>query len=487
MRSSKQYNLFILAGVFLFFLLGFYFLYTENIERLLILLAIICGTLGLFFLFKNIHFIPYVFAFITPLSIDVEIGAGTKISAPLEIFLICFIFLLGISFLIKKPQNLSKLKHPVTILLGSLILLMLLSSLYGEKSVVSFKKTISQSIYIIGFYVFTVLLINKSTKLGKIYFWYVAGMIIPICNSIINHAKWDFVQPASVYSALPFYDEHTVFGACIAFVIPFTVFKIGLYQQRKIHFGFLLLAIFLIIALLHSYSRAAWISLVVGLVFYFFIRFKGSFKVLLGVLSVLIGVFWFNYSDVYSQLRRNSVKYSEDFSAHLVSVTNLKDDASNRERINRWVCAVRMFKEKPILGFGPGTYQFEYGKYQTDEFTTRISTHRGDKGNAHSEYLMALSETGILGLIILLLLYLKSIQVAMRVLSKKITKEDRVLLFSASLGLTTFYIHGLFNAFSDSPKMAFLLFVSLAIIVYIDNKYSKGQGKIVTSKYNEYI
>ena len=211
-------------------------------------------------------------------------------------------------------------------------------------------------------------------------------------------------------------------------------------------------------------------------------KMKGRFSHFLGILSILVGLFLYNYSSVYSEMRLNSVKYSEEFSQHLVSVTNLKNDASNRERINRWVCAVRMFEEKPIFGFGPGTYQFQYGKYQTNEFTTRISTHRGDKGNAHSEYLMFLSETGIIGFIIFLLLVLKSFQVGFKLVNSKIKQEDSILVFSAILGLTTFYVHGLFNAFSDSPKMAILFLGSLGILVFIDNKYKKESLKIVSSE-----
>ena len=51
------------------------------------------------------------------------------------------------------------------------------------------------------------------------------------------------------------------------------------------------------------------------------------------------------------------------------------------ERINRWKCAVSMFKEKPILGYGPGTYQFHYGVFQNHKDKTIISTNSGDMGN----------------------------------------------------------------------------------------------------------
>ncbi len=467
----RKYNFLILSGILLAIIAGFYFLFTENHEKLILLTTVFISVIGVVLLLQNIQSIPFVIAFMTPLSLDFVLGGGTKLSLPLEGFILFVIFYFFLVFLIKKPENLNKLNHPITWLLSILILVMCMSSLIGDYAIISIKKTISQTIYILGFFVITILLTKKTSSLSKLYFWYAIGMIIPIGNSLYKHANLDFVQSASVYTAMPFYDEHTIFGACVAFLIPFVFLRTGFFQKNKIHFGFCSLSLFLVIAVLHSYSRASWISLSLALLVDVFILLKGKFNMFLGIIAILVSVIWFNYSDVYSEMRRTSVKYSDQFSQHLVSVTNLKNDASNRERINRWVSAYRMFEEKPLLGHGPGTYQFEYGKYQTNEFTTRISTHRGDKGNAHSEYLMFLSETGILGFIIFLLIILKSFQVGISLALKKIESEDRLILLSSLLGLTTFYVHGLFNAFSDSPKMAILFLGSLAILTQIDIKY----------------
>jgi O-antigen ligase len=127
-----------------------------------------------------------------------------------------------------------------------------------------------------------------------------------------------------------------------------------------------------------------------------------------------------------------------------------------------------MFEEKPILGFGPGTYQFNYGNYQTNEFTTRISTHMGDKGNAHSEYFTYLSETGIVGFLVFLSLLFYSIYLSIKLLYSGLDKSTKLLVYASILGLITFYIHGLFNSFIDSQKMAILFMSSLAILVRID-------------------
>ena len=154
-------------------------------------------------------------------------------------------------------------------------------------------------------------------------------------------------------------------------------------------------------------------------------------------------------------------------SNHLTSVTNIQTDASNLERVNRWVCAVRMFEDRPILGYGPGTYQFEYNKFQTTEFKTHISSNKGEKGNAHSEYLTYLSEKGLLGGIIFLLIVFGAIYFGMK--NHELLKDPllRLLNLGVLLGLITYFFHGIFNSFMDQSKMAFLYFTGLGTLVWL--------------------
>ena len=58
-----------------------------------------------------------------------------------------------------------------------------------------------------------------------------------------------------------------------------------------------------------------------------------------------------------------------------------------------------MWQDKPFFGFGPGTYQFEYGPYQRSYEKTRIST---DFGTLRSMPFYMLLGGGLLGAIYVL-------------------------------------------------------------------------------------
>jgi len=173
-------------------------------------------------------------------------------------------------------------------------------------------------------------------------------------------------------------------------------------------------------------------------------------------------------------MEKNKQDSSDDFVEHVKSMSNIATDASNLERINRWMSAIRMFKQRPIQGWGPGTYQFVYAPFQSVEQKTVISTNVGNRGTAHSEYLLALSEQGIIGLISFLIMLLLITRTAIRNYYNISDQRVRLLGLVLFLGLTTYIAHAAFNNFLDTDKMAVPFWGLIAGIVAIDI-YSKDR------------
>lgn len=178
-------------------------------------------------------------------------------------------------------------------------------------------------------------------------------------------------------------------------------------------------------------------------------------------------------------LEQNKVSSNDDLENNVESMSNISTDASNLERINRWACAIEMWHEKPLVGFGPGTYMFEYAPYQMSYNKTIISTNFGDVGNAHSEYLGPLAETGTLGLLIFLTLFLVSFSCGFKAYYKSNTARDKRIIATALCSLSTYYLHGFLNNFLDTDKAAVIFWTLTAILVFYhvktnnDNKVLK--------------
>ena len=175
-----------------------------------------------------------------------------------------------------------------------------------------------------------------------------------------------------------------------------------------------------------------------------------------------------SWNELFSSLEKNKQDSSSNLSEHVASISNVSSDASNLERLNRWKSAWGMFKDRPVFGFGPGTYAFEYAPYQRTRDKTIISTNAGDGGNAHSEFLGPLSEQGFVGMFFMLGIVLATCFTAVKTYKSKGSDEYRMISFVAFLGLITYYLHGLLNNFLDTDKASSLFWGFTAIIVVMD-------------------
>jgi O-antigen ligase len=216
----------------------------------------------------------------------------------------------------------------------------------------------------------------------------------------------------------------------------------------------------------------------VALAFYFIIRLKIRFRTMMTVLALGLLAAWINLDQLLYKLERNKKGSDDDFETHIKSVSNISTDPSNLERLNRWHSAVLMFKERPILGFGPGTYTFQYGSFQRPEDLTIISTFSGDLGNTHSEYFNSLSETGLVGFLSWVGIMLATLATALKVIYRSRQARIKYLGVAALLGLITYWVHGFVNNYSDFDKIAAPMWGFIAVVVALDIYFRKETRRI---------
>jgi O-antigen ligase len=235
------------------------------------------------------------------------------------------------------------------------------------------------------------------------------------------------------------------------------------------------------VGIIFSYGRAAWISLAIALGVFIMVILKIRFYWIAIVAAILIGAFYTFQQQIIDRLEKNKQDSSANFVEHIQSIYNISSDASNLERINRWQAAIRMFDDRPVFGYGPGTYQFVYAPYQRSKEKTINSTNLGDKGNAHSEYLGPLSEMGLPGMLIVILLVIVVIYTGLKVY-KEGDREVKFLSMMALLGLITYFAHGILNNFLDTDKLSVPFWGFIAIIVALDVYHTHRDKEEITEE-----
>jgi len=433
----------------------------------------------LYLLFFNKELLFSIGIFTIPLSVNLGLVGEASISAPSEI-IVALLALASVCIGVYKPFFYKKIiYHPITILLFIDFIWFFISALQSEMIMYSIKRVIIRLIYLLVFFLLTTQFLTNSKNLVKFFLLYTLGLIIPIIVTHYHHSLYSF-NPRTVYEvSKPFYADHTIYGAAIAYILPF-VFVIAI-KGKELNFSkkivnvFWLLFGFLLVSEILSFSRAAWISLLVSLCMFVFVKLKLRFIYFVVVMGILVASFIIFQDTLYQKaLENDNVSNRGEIKEHLMSVSNINSDASNLERINRWKCAIRMFNDRPITGFGPGTYQFVYGPYQSVYELTHISTMAGDRGNAHSEPLTYLSETGLPGFISFLVLLFTTIAYGIRVYYKSTSPLLKYMALAALLGFMTFFFHGIVNSFIDQAKIASLVFGSMAMFVAIDVLNKRG-------------
>jgi len=473
-ETNFSLNLLII-GTFIFIGLIVVSLVLKNNELQVLAYLLALSLPLIYLLLFKLHILVFITVLAIPLSVKLTLNGGIVVSFPAEI-LAGMIAVFYIVYRLLSPARLNGkiFSHPLTILILLDISWLILSTLFSEMPVISLKRTVVRIAFMVVFFFVFSVLFTDFKNIARVWFLYGLGLLIPVFSTLFNHSHYGFSKAVSFLMTKPFYNDHTQYATCIAYILPVLGVMIAMPEKfgvrRNVRILILLLSGVLVAGELFSFSRAALLSIIIAILvagFVVFLRFRLVHFLLLAILAG--GVIYHYRTEIHQYVEKvDSVSRSTDTEEHMKSVMNIQTDASNLERINRWQCALRMFRDRPLTGFGPGTYQFIYGKYQVSPEMTRISTNHGDRGNAHSEYLTYLSETGLPGFIIFNLLLLVAISTAIRIYRVSHRKEVRWIAIAILMGFVTYFFHGLFNSFIDTDKASVLVYGSFAALVALD-------------------
>ncbi len=410
----------------------------------------------------------YFLAFATPLSVQLSAESSKfALSLPTEPLIILLLIGLGLKLLHSGKIDLSVFKVSLAVLLLTDLLWQGACTITSTMPLITLKYVFSKLWYLAIFY-FLLIPIFKKEKAIKTFIWVFAlSSVVLASYTLLNHAQGSFSRSYAYTAMRPFLPDHGMYAAMLSFVIPpmFVFFIYGKSLRFNMMTRFIAagICLYLLLAVGLSFTRASWLSLLVAFGVYGALLLKIKFRYLLLLAMAGLTYVSINFNDIVTELSRNKSESDDNIEEHLQSVSNVSSDPSNLERLNRWSCAYRMFEEKPVMGFGPGTYTFQYGVYQLPHEMTIISTNTGSLGNVHSEYLRPLVEEGLPGFtlflaIVALCSYMGFDQY------KKLSGARKALSLAAFMALITYFTHGVLNNYSEFDKIAVPLYACMAIL-----------------------
>jgi O-antigen ligase len=449
--------------------------------------ALILAGLGVSAIFCDYRIVYKLLFILLPLSFELPLGMGdSKIQFPSEALVIILAVAWAGRFLFTRSVKKEYFRHPLILAALAYLLILCVTTITSQLPVVSAKFTAVYVAYIIVFcfLFFDMFRKDKNSAMQMIYLYGLSISLVIIYMIIDPFSQNVRYNPTNI-AVQPFYSDHGIFSACLAMLIPAfaaivfkgSLFGFKLFQRRMAALALVLFCT----GMAYACSRAAMISLLAASGLYVLMRLKIKFRTLLFFLFMAVILFCFNRNTILQGMKQNryvSSRKNATLTERTMSVTNIKSDVSNAERLNRWNCAYRMFLDKPLTGFGPGTYQFEYLSYQRYDEMTEISVTSpynitfGKGGTAHSEYMLALAETGILGFLFFAVIAVGAIFYCFRIYYNATGEWEKILASVCLTSLTTYLVHTVFNNYLNIDKAAslFWLFTSLTVLLSVRKK-----------------
>jgi O-Antigen ligase len=191
-----------------------------------------------------------------------------------------------------------------------------------------------------------------------------------------------------------------------------------------------------------TYTRGAWVGLGAGAVAFLPMSRRGRWA-LLAILVILPTLLFFGPRELSHRFRSMSDP----------------DEAGIKERVYMWRSGITMWREHPLLGWGPGGVKREYTRYALPEAFKKRT------GHVHNTPLQILVERGLLGLAcwlaIWIAFYRRAIS-ALRALDANRARE-RALVAGSIAAVTGFLVAGLSEYNFGDSEVVMLAWAVMAL------------------------
>ena len=318
------------------------------------------------------------------------------------------------------------------------IIIRVLSVLFSTNLSTSIPTLYKEIPFYFVFFVFTNSISVENKKYLKLMIWI---LIVSACIAAIygtSKVLLGFEERATSSTS-----GYSTLGMFLAVIIAVTM---GLGRNKEFFPSRLIwgLCVFIMcIGLLYTLNRTHWG--VVGLIFLIVGIMRERWSLLFGIIIAGIAI-WF----------------VPTFAERFYQMIHFLEYTSGRNII--WQGALMILTSRPILGFGPRTFE--------EIFPLRNQLEDKLIASWHNDYLQVYMESGIFGLLAFLWIIVSVYYFCVKILKNKtIDSFYRDITFAIMLGMTAFFLTGLVGGFIIDPITSLLFRFLLALLALVSVKF----------------
>ena len=370
-------------------------------------------------------------------------------------------------------QNVERFKqwvsHPLLLFLFTLLCWGMIATMFSTYPLMSAKYMLAKAWYL-GSFVFGALLVwIDKESLRRSGLTLAISMLLVTGIILFRHGLESF-SFASVSDVVhPFFRNHVNYSSLLVCTLPvwFACWKLS--TSESVKRLTVLVLIILLAALFFSYARGAWLALIAGILVYWLIKKRIVVKALLALfLLASISLAWLIHDNRYLDFApdHNTTIFHEDFREHLVATYEMTD-MSTAERFYRWIAGVKMIGERPLAGFGPGTFYQNYKAYAVPAYETWVSDNP-ERSTVHNYFFLMASEQGIPALIFLLILVTSVIYYAQRLYHRTGDIFYKMIAIITGVVFSMILVLNFLSDLVETDKIGSLFFLCIAALVATD-------------------
>jgi len=420
---------------------------------------------------KTLHYLLWASL---PISFPLSLPNGWKVDVPAEPILLIIMTIL-IAYGIYKWHAIpaAYLLHPISLLLLSSYLWMWITILPAEHKDIAVKFALAKTWYLFGFYIGAFYFIHTIKDIDTTFKGLIIVASLTIVYTLVRHAQDGFSYVASNIAPNPFYKNHVDYATHLAVIVPFVWYYLRTHVHRHIlaRTWWYFVALLFLIGIALSYTRAAYVALLIMLLSYVAIRWRVlQYFLMLGVLLILglIALMATNnrYLDYAPQYEKTIAH--RDF-LELLEATPRGQDLSTMERVYRWIAGFYMMRDRPLFGFGPNNFYDSYKPYTVSAFHTYVS-HNPEQSGIHNYFLLLAVEQGIPAMLLFITLCFYTLLRLQQLYHSTDSSAARTFVMSSALALTGIIAILLINDMIETIKIGPFFFFILASVLLFDIK-----------------
>lgn len=434
--------------------------------------ALIVGVLP----FINIRFFFFFFLLLLPLSIEIQLFSSLSLTLPDEPMMV-MILLIIVAMLIYNYKVFPKWfwNNSLTLIVFLQLIWTIVSVIYAQEHLYSFKFLAAKLWFLASFLIFPILIVRKKKDFKIILL--VIG--IPIVLHAIFAFGWHAIHKFGYFESnevvKPFYRNHVDYGAALSMLFP-AVYIAFLLARGKNWLRFILLAvlIFLVPAIFVASSRAAILAVMFAFIVLVTLKNKLVNWVLPLFFTFIVSmILLLSYNNKFLDFRPNISQNAtqETFIETVVGAFTGKD-MSSMERFYRWIASVRMVQEHPIVGVGPNNWYEHYKPHAVTSFRTWVSRNE-EKSTTHNYFILMVTEQGIPAMVLYAILMIVIFAKGQKIYHRFQDRSYKLFTMALVMVIAASFVNNFFSEFLETHKVGGLFYISLALLIFLDQQSKK--------------